>query len=100
MRWKPGILKFGILSIAALFSIIGELGLIYGPNSAFGDCFWLGVPGFFAAMLVGLDGEPGTTSLTRPLELFINLLFYCLLLSPLLLVYNHLHRLEKERNHL
>ena len=51
-------------------------------------------------MLVGVDGEPGTTSLTRPFEFLINVLFYCLLLSPIVLVYNKLQRLDQERKHL
>jgi hypothetical protein len=97
MRLKSDVPKLGILSLSALLSFVGQLGLMYGSDSALGNCFWLGVPGFFTAMLVGLDGEPGTTSLTRPFEFFANLLFYCLLLSPLLLMYNKLQRLKEER---
>ncbi len=99
MRWKSAVPKIGILLVAGLLASVGQLGLIYGPDSAFGDCFWLGVPGFFSGMLAGLDGEPGTTPLTRPFEFLINLLFYCLLLLPLLLVYNKLERLTPERKH-
>jgi hypothetical protein len=89
-----------LLPIAVLLAALGQWALVRGPYGTLNTfLFWLAVPGFAAAMIFGLDGEPGTTPMTRPVEFLISVLIYFVLVSVIVLGYDSLFRRVVKRSH-
>jgi hypothetical protein len=90
--------KLIVLLIAGCIAVVGQWALVHiDEHSRAQALLWLAYPGFMATMILGLDGEPGTSPIAAYVQLLLDTFLYFAVISAFLVGYRKLMQLKAER---